>query len=62
MDIDPRAVRARAIYAGDENMPLRKSHENPEIKAVYADFFGEAGGHKAHQYLHTTYTARKKYI
>lgn len=55
---DLRAERAKALYAQDAAMPIRKSHENPAIKAVYEEFFGEPGSHKAHEILHTTYVKR----
>ena len=61
MECDPRAVRAAALYREDANKPLRRSHENPEIKALYADYLGAPNSHKAHELLHTTYTARAKY-
>lgn len=57
---DLRAERAKAIYAEDKNLKLRKSHENPAIKSLYEEFFGEPGSHKAHEILHTSYVARKK--
>jgi len=50
--------RARAIYKEDLKMPLRKSHENPAIVKLYNDFLGEPGSKKAHDLLHTHYTAR----
>ena len=59
--IDVRAERAKGLYNDDESLPLRKSHKNPDVKAVYDEFFGEPGSHKAHHILHTGYTERKKY-
>ena len=59
--IDLKTVRAKALYDEDKNKKLRKSHENPEIIAIYKDFLGEPGGHRAHELLHTTYTAKQKY-
>lgn len=56
-----REKRAAAIYAEDAGMPLRKSHENPEVKKLYKDFLGEPLGHRSHQLLHTTYTPRSRY-
>jgi NADH-quinone oxidoreductase subunit G/[NiFe] hydrogenase diaphorase moiety small subunit/NADP-reducing hydrogenase subunit HndD len=56
-----RKKRTEAIYAEDMGMPLRKSHENPEIAAIYKDFLGEPNGHKSHELLHTHYTERKRY-
>ena len=55
---DLRAERAKALYDQDAAMPVRKSHENPAVKAVYDEFFGEPGSHKAHEILHTSYVKR----
>lgn len=55
---DIRAERAQVLYNLDKDMPLRQSHENPAIKAVYEEFFGEPGSHKAHEILHTSYVKR----
>ena len=60
-NVDIRAVRAAALYEDDRNLPVRKSHENPDIKAVYDEFFGKPGSEKAHHILHTGYTPRAKY-
>jgi iron-only hydrogenase group A len=56
-----RQKRADAIYAEDEGMPIRKSHENPEVTAIYEDYLGTPNSHKAHDLLHTHYTPRKRY-
>jgi len=61
MDCDPRVVRAQALYQADADMPLRKSHENPEIKQIYQDFLGEPNSHKAHELLHTHYAQKPMY-
>ncbi|MCI2106195.1 MAG: [FeFe] hydrogenase, group A [Intestinimonas sp.] len=58
---DVRGLRAAALYKQDENMPIRRSHENPVVKKVYAEYLGEPGGHKAHELLHCTYIAHPKY-
>lgn len=60
-NIDLRAVRGKALYEEDANLPLRKSHESPVIKAIYDEYLGEFGSHKAHKILHTSYVERKKY-
>ena len=52
-DINFRAKRIAGLYEDDRRLPLRKSHENPEIQAIYRDFLGEPGGHKSHKLLHT---------
>ncbi len=58
---DTRALRANAIYAEDEGLPLRKSHDNPEVAQIYKDFLGEPLGHKSHDLLHTHYKPRIRY-
>ena len=55
---DVRGIRAKALYDEDEAKVIRKSHENPSIKKVYEEFFGEPGSHKAHEILHTSYVKR----
>lgn len=59
--VDLKSLRAAALYEEDKNLPVRKSHESEAIKTVYSEFFGEPGSHKAHEILHTSYVARKKY-
>lgn len=56
-----RQNRMEAIYSEDEHMALRKSHENPEIIAIYKEFLGEPNSHVAHELLHTHYTEREGY-
>ena len=58
-NVDIAATRAKAIYDADKEMKLRKSHENPAIKELYKEYFGEPNSHKAHEILHTTYVSRK---
>ncbi len=58
---DVRALRAAGLYKDDEGLPVRKSHKNPDITAIYDEFFGEPGSHKAHNILHTGYVERKVY-
>ncbi|HIT68496.1 MAG TPA: iron hydrogenase small subunit [Candidatus Aphodomonas merdavium] len=50
--------RAQGIYHEDERKPLRKSHENPQVKQLYAEFLGTPLSHVSHELLHTTYTDR----
>lgn len=53
-----REKRIDSIYQIDKNKKLRKSHENPYIKKLYDEYLGEPGSHRAHELLHTHYTAR----
>ncbi len=52
--------RAEGLYTEDKELPLRKSHENPEIQKLYSEFLEKPGSHKAHELLHTTYQNRLK--
>ena len=47
--------RMEAIYREDLGKPIRKSHENPDIQAIYKEYYGEPCGHLAHEQLHTHY-------
>lgn len=48
--------RAEGLYEDDANLEFRKSHENPDIKELYAKHLEKPGSHKAHEMLHTTYS------
>ncbi len=54
-----RRKRIQALYELDKSLPLRKSHDNPEIQAIYRDFFGRPLSNKAHDLLHTHYHEQK---
>ncbi len=51
--------RQRAIYEEDTKLPLRKSHENPYVKALYDDYLKEPLSTEAHRLLHTKYYSRR---
>ncbi|MBR0470894.1 MAG: iron hydrogenase small subunit, partial [Clostridia bacterium] len=55
---DVKALRAKALYNNDAAKTIRKSHENPSIKKVYADYLEKPGSEKAHHILHTKYVER----
>lgn len=55
-----RMARIEAIYKEDEGKKLRKSHENPDIKAIYEEFLGQPLGEVSHHLLHTHYKPRTK--
>ncbi len=55
---DIRALRAKVLYDIDGKNPVRKSHENEDVKTLYKEYLGEPGSHKAHKLLHTTYVKR----
>ena len=41
------------ILTGNLAGAPRYSHENPDIREIYSDFFGKPMSHKAHMLLHT---------
>ncbi|MDR1773249.1 MAG: [FeFe] hydrogenase, group A [Clostridioides sp.] len=52
--------RKDALYKEDADKPVRKSHENEEIKMLYDEFLGKPNSEKAHHLLHTHYHNRSK--
>ena len=52
--------RQEAIYDEDRKMERRKSHENPEIIALYEEYLGKPYGKMAHDLLHTGYTPKER--
>lgn len=59
--VDLRVERAKALYEEDMILEKRKSHLNEQVQKLYADFLEKPNSHKAHDLLHTHYTAREKY-
>ncbi len=57
-DIEKKRARSSALYTEDRNLPIRKSHENPAVAALYHEFLGKPLGHLSHELLHTSYRAR----
>ena len=53
-------ARQSAVYEIDARMPIRASHENPEVIRLYEDFLGAPGSHLAHELLHCTYEDRSR--
>ncbi len=58
MKVDPRVVRAKALYTEDESKAQRKSHKNAAVQKLYEDYLGQPNCHKAHELLHTHYVDR----
>jgi iron-only hydrogenase group A len=56
-----RQKRSDSLYKEDRLKPIRKSHENPAIKAIYDEFLKEPLGHVSHELLHTDYIERGIY-
>ena len=45
--------RGKNLYYLDRNANLRFSHENPDVIAMYREYFEAPNSHKAHMLLHT---------
>ncbi len=52
--------RIKSTYEHDKNLPLRKSHENPDIIKIYEEFLNEPLGSMSHNLLHTEYCIGKE--
>lgn len=53
------AGRTGSTYCHDAALPLRKSHDNPEIQKLYEAFLGKPLGPESHHLLHTHYASRR---
>ena len=61
VDNERRKLRIAGLYQDDRDCVVRSSHENPEVIRVYDEFLGKPLGQRAHELLHTRYTARPLY-
>jgi iron-only hydrogenase group A len=59
--VDVIKKRIQGIYSIDAGKGIRRSHDNPSIKALYKEFLGKPGSEKAHHLLHTTYVPRDQW-
>ena len=50
--------RRDTLFAIDRATPVRQSHNNPQVQALYRDFLGSPFSEQAHQLLHTWYSDR----
>jgi len=48
------------IYQADRELPIRQSHKNPAVTALYEEFLGKPLSCKSHELLHTHYHPRHK--
>jgi len=49
--------RGDRLWELDSDAPLRFSHENPDVLALYQDFLGAPLGKHSHHLLHTDHHA-----
>lgn len=54
--------RIESLYKRDAQMKLRKSHENPELKQLYEEFYRKPLSPIAEEMLHTSYTDRSELL
>lgn len=57
-----RQARIASLYQRDASMELRSSHENPEIKQLYEEFYEKPLSELAEKLLHTLYQDRSSDI
>ncbi|MBR7186719.1 MAG: [Clostridia bacterium] len=55
-----KELRANALYKSDKDNTLRSSDKSPVVEVLYNEYFGAPNSHKAHEILHTHYTADKR--
>ncbi len=53
-----RKERIQSLYDKDSSISLRNSHDNPNIKQVYEEFYGKPLSELAESLLHTNYHVR----
>ena len=56
-DEERYGVRGQRLYDLDKANPMRFSHENPDVQALYSEFLGQPLSEKAEDLLHTDHTA-----
>ncbi|GAB2874690.1 NADH-dependent [FeFe] hydrogenase, group A6 [Pseudoduganella ginsengisoli] len=58
--MDPQVLekRMQAVYSIDKQAPRRRSYENPDVQALYAEELEAPNSVQAHALLHTSYAAR----
>lgn len=59
-DVEILKKRREALYREDEGKMLRKSHENPFVQDLYAEYLTEPLSHLAHELLHTHYEKKDR--
>ena len=56
-DAELYGVRGERLYTLDRTNPIRFSHENPQVQALYREFLGEPLSERSEELLHTDHTA-----
>ncbi len=54
--------RINGVYAADGRFGIRASQDNLQVQALYNNWLGEVGGHKAHDLLHMSFKDKSENI
>jgi iron only hydrogenase large subunit-like protein len=60
LDTERILKRIQSLYELDMSRPIRQSHKNPHIQALYREYLQSPGSHRAHELLHTRYERRAR--
>ena len=60
-DTSIKAKRAAGLYKEDSELPVRKSHENPDITRIYERYLGKPLSEVSHHLLHTHYHEKPRF-
>ncbi len=58
-DSQTKVKRSIGLYKEDEALPIRNSHQNPDIIKLYEKYLEKPGSELAHKLLHTTFSNKK---
>lgn len=61
-DAGVRRARAKGLYVADRLNLIRKSLDNPHVKALYERWLETPNSHAAHEALHTAYGTRRRIV
>lgn len=61
-DCTIKSNRSEGLYNADKEMPIHKSHENPEVQNLYKKWLKSPNSKIAHKLLHTHYAKKKSNI
>ena len=52
--------RSKGLYDADVKLPIHRSHENPQVQALYKNWLENPNSELAHKLLHTHYKNRRR--
>ncbi len=59
---DYMSARIAGVYAADGRFGVRSSMDNLQVGALYRDWLGEPGSHKAHELLHMKFKDKSENV